>query len=184
MEDRKNELDKKRSFIDDHELSEGHNKRFETLLKQTFPINKKVESATKMKIIFIYVSIAAALILVVGMSLRYYQSTYSTENIAQQKEIEVNPLSEEFIETNQYFSQQMNEEIENIKCKLPYTDENNRKQLTSDIDELLRNNQSFVTEIQQSQDEELAINYLVQHYRTNIATLEFINEKLGKYIKC
>lgn len=129
-------------------------------------------------------SIAAALILIVGMSLRYYQSSYLKDDIAQYNEIDDNFLSEEFIETNQYFSQQMNEEIENIKCKLPYTDENNRKQLVRDIDELLKNNESFIAEIQQSQDEELAINFLVQHYRTNIATLEFINEKLGKYIKC
>ena len=186
MEERKNKIENKRNLIDDQELPEGHDKRFDDLLKKTFDKDVEKRSFTIRKSIFAYIAIAAALMMVIGVTIQYYSSTQSDKEvqIAIQVEVQENNFSEEFVDINQYFAQQMNREIENIMCKLPYTDEANRVQLKRDIDELLKDNQSFVAEIKQSQDEELAINYLVQHYRTNIATLEFINEKLGKYIKC
>lgn len=187
MKDRKNRIGQYRQRIDDVELPDDHRKRFEALLDQKCPKDIKRKEQNTKKIIFTIISIAAACILVFTISRHFLDTSMINDNAPIQLHVEGNSekdFTQEFAETNQYFTQQMNQEIENIKCKLPYTDTENREQLSKDIDELLKSNQEFLTEIEQSENPELAINYLVKHYQINLATLEFINEKLGKYIKC
>lgn len=190
MKDRKKRIDQYRQRIDNLELLDDHNKRFEALLDQKYPkdIKRKEQNVQNTKkIMFTIISIAAACILVFTISRHLFDTSMMNDNEHSQLQAGENSekdFTQEFAETNQFFSQQMNQEIENIKCKLPYTDTENRKLLSKDIDQLLKSNQEFLIEIEQSENPELAINYLVKHYQINLATLQFINEKLGKYIKC
>ena len=78
----------------------------------------------------------------------------------------------------------MDAQIADIMCKLANTDQENQAQLSADIERIMSNNKDFVQEISRSDNKELAIYYLVQHYQKNIETLENINQKLGKYTKC
>jgi len=56
--------------------------------------------------------------------------------------------------------------------------------LTEDLQKIIEQNNRFVEEMGKNENEEIALHYLVKHYKTNIQKLENINEKLGKYTKC
>lgn len=180
MKDRKEYIDKNRELFDDKEPSAGHMGRFEALLdKQQNAKDAKENPAKRVRLIS-FISIAASIAILIGIAVKFYAP----------KSIEVTPSTEspaatdEFRVTNDYYNQQMEEQIADIMCKLAYTDTENQAQLTRDIEKIMNSNAEFVDEMAKNENQEMAIRYLVKHYKTNIQKLENINEKLGKYTKC
>ncbi len=174
MESWEDKIKNKRSLFDDKDLPEGHLIRFEALLNKQEAIKVKVSKRFKPITIF---SIAASVLLVIGVGFYFMTHNHNSNNPQIQ-------ISNEFYTTNEYYNQQMLEQIDNIMCKLSQADNETREQLTQDLESIINENSKFVTNIAQNDNEEMAIYYMVEHYKTNIQVLEFIDKKLSKQIEC
>ncbi|WP_029902968.1 hypothetical protein [Prevotella sp. 10(H)] len=182
MKDIRKFIAENRDLFDEKEPSAGHMERFEALLKEqekTGPVEEKEPKKIK---IFNIISVAATVAILIGVAVTLYapQSIEVAPAPANENAISTG----EFQATNDYYSQQMEEQIADIMCKLAYTDTNNQAQLTTDIQEIIERNKAFVEEMARNENQEVAIRYLVKNYKTNIQRLENINQKLGKYTKC
>jgi hypothetical protein len=124
-------------------------------------------------------SIAASVALLVLVGVRFFTSPIEVDNQLVEKN-----LTEEFLTTDDFYRGQMDRQIADIQCKLDNTDSPAREQLERDLQSLLEENTVFVEEIQTGENAKLELFYLVKHYKTNLRALQFINEKLGKYVKC
>lgn len=175
MKSRENEIRNNKNLFDDKELPEGHFERFEALLNKEEIGKEKVSKRFRLVTIF---SAVASVILLIGAGI--YFSTVNNDgfNNSQIK------MSNEFYTTNDYYKQQMQVQIDNIMCKLDMADNETRIQLVQDIESIISENNTFVTDIQKNDNEEIAIFYMVEHYKTNIEVLEFINSKLENHVEC
>lgn len=184
MKDLKDSIKNNREIFDDQEPSDGHMDRFEALLEKEFPIETEKKRPAK-RIQFIkFASIAASIAIMAVIGIRFYQPNQLSSIGSKIENTENGVSAEEFASTKEYYQQQMDAQIADIMCKLANTDQENQAQLSADIERIMSNNKDFVQEISRSDNKELAIYYLVQHYQKNIETLENINQKLGKYTKC
>jgi hypothetical protein len=174
MNDGRKQIQEHRYLFDDQEPQTGHTERFDALLKR----EKKPKS--KVKLISL-LSIVASIAILITITVKYYTPQAIDNNIPAMPTIEG---SEEFKTTNNYYSQQMEAQIADIMRKLAYTDADNQAQLTKDLQRIKDSNSDFVNEMAKNEDQEMAIHYLVNHYKANIHVLENINEKLGRYTKC
>jgi len=168
-----------RDLFDDLEPSVGHMERFEAMLKQqTSKAEQKQKSGKRIRLIGV-ISVAASIAILAMVAIK----TRTTEPI------EIAPgqetiVTDDFYAVNDYYNKQMQEQISDIMCKLPYTDRENQELLTEDLQKIMDENTGFVNEMAGNENKEQAIYYLKKHYKINIQVLEDINEKLGKYTKC
>ena len=176
MESLRNYIKENRAVFDDKEPSEGHFERFEERLDRLMP-GKQSERTLRIRLITIF-SVAASVLLIVA-AVRFYSSskTGKTESTEQANKTE-------FSVTNQFYSEQMNQSIEHIQCKLSVVNPNIRNQLEKDLNQIVTDNKQFVRKMQNENDEGLAVFYLVKHYKTNLRALKFINDKLGNDVEC
>ncbi|MBK5722703.1 hypothetical protein JGH11_17665 [Dysgonomonas sp. Marseille-P4677] len=178
MKNREKYIEENREIFDDKEPLAGHFERFEALLSKNEmqkdkPVIKKVR-------LFSVISIAASIIILIGVAVKFYGPERITVAPTTEEAIGI----DEFRSMNEFYNQQMEERIADIMCKLAYTDTENQKQLSEDIQKIVVNNVAFVDEMAKNENQEIAIRYLVRHYKANIERLDNINEKLGKYTKC
>lgn len=178
MKDIRNKIEQNRDLFDDQEPSFGHMERFEALLKNQ---NEQNHKHTKKVRLVTILSVAASIAVLIAIAVRFYSPGDGSNGIPTTETISA---TDEFKTTNDYYNQKMEEKIADIMCKLAYTDPENQAQLTKDIQKIIDSNDDFVNEIAKSENPEMAINYLVKHYKKNIDVLENIDEKLGKYTKC
>jgi ElaB/YqjD/DUF883 family membrane-anchored ribosome-binding protein len=171
MKNRKNYIEKNRIVFDDQEPEEGHLERFEEKLNRYSAENK--DKSVKIKWIHAF-AIAASVALLLGVGIRYYSAPVKVEQ---------NPENE-FFTTDNFYKRQMDSQIANIQCKLEKADTKTRKQLEDDLQSLIEENNRFVEKIQNDENEELALFYMVKHYKANLQALRFINNKLENYIEC
>lgn len=178
MKDIRKYIDENREIFDDQEPSAGHMERFEALLDKQETTNS-TGKASRRTLFIRAISVAATIAILIGVAVKFYAP----------ESIEVPPTEDgvqtsEFQATNDFYNQQMEQQIADIMCKLANTDPENQSQLTKDLKKIMENNESFVKEISKNENQEIALRYLVKHYKANIQTLENINEKLGKYTNC
>jgi len=180
MKDRKKYIDKNRDLFDDKEPSAGHMERFEALLNKQegkTPSKKPLRRSLFVRTI----AVAASIAILIGVAVKFY----APQSINPVPETENSDMpKDEFQVTNDYYNQQMEEYIAEIMCKLANTDSENQAQLTKDLEKIIESNTRFVNEMEKNDNKEVALRYLVKHYKVNIQALENINEKLGKYTKC
>ncbi|GHT38481.1 hypothetical protein AGMMS49965_01990 [Bacteroidia bacterium] len=124
-------------------------------------------------------SIAASIAVLVLAGVRFFTPSVEADNQLVEKR-----MADEFLTTDHFYRGQMDRQIADIQCKLDNTDSPARAQLERDLQSLLDENTRFVEKIQTGENEELELFYLVKHYKTNLRALQFINEKLGKYVEC
>ncbi len=179
MEKLKKYIEENRDLFDDKNPSEGHMERFEALLDrlpQQDAINKPARKFNLIRVL----SVAASIAILIGVAFKFYAP----------HQVDAVPLEEntimldEFRATNDYYNQKMEAQIADIMCKLAHTDTENQAQLTADLQRIVDNNADFVNEMAKNQNQEIALRYLVKHYKANIQVLENINQKLGKFTKC
>ena len=165
-----------KDLFDDKELPEGHLDRFEALLDKHNKVERKPAKRIRLSIWF---SAAASVAVIVVIASIYYLSNPLGG-------LENNHIKDtnEFYTKNEFYKQQMNQQIQDIMCKLDQTDPETREELQSDLQKVIKENNIFINELKRSKDQEKAIFYMVQHYDRNIQALEFINSKLGKFIQC
>lgn len=180
MKDLKDYIKNNREAFDDQDPPAGHSERFEALLDKKDQI--EVKKGTKRHNFLKYISVAASIAVLVVIGFRFYEpnkiipTNQGTENIQS--------ISDEFMATNDYYQQQMETQITDIMCKLSNTNTEDQAQLSEDLKQIVDNNKAFVDEMANNDNKELAIHFLVKHYKKNIQILENINEKLGKHTKC
>ena len=181
MKDRKEYIEKNRHLFDSEEPAMGHMNRFEELLKQK-DISSQEKLSNRRRSLFIKIaSVAASIALVIGIGIKIYDP----KNIDIIKpDIENMSITDEFQATNDYYNQQMEEYIADIMCKLSNTETSNQAQLSEDLQNIIENNTVFNKEMEKNENKEIAIRYLVKHYKANIQALENINNKLGKITNC
>ena len=180
MKDRKEFIEKNRELFDDMEPSVGHMERFEALLDQQQDKAEEEKKPGRRVRLMSFISIAASIAILIGVAVTFY----APKSVEVAPETESPIATDEFRTTNDYYNQQMEEQIADIMCKLAYTDRENQAQLTHDIEKIMSTNTAFVDEMAKNENQEMALRYLVKHYKINIQKLESINEKLGKYTKC
>jgi hypothetical protein len=166
-----------RTVFDDKEPAEGHFERFEERLNL---VQSEQQPKRTLKIRFITVfSAAASILLIITAAVWFYFSpdTGKTDLMAQSN-------STEFSVTNQFFTEQMNEKISHIQCQLSVVSPDVRDQLEKDLHQIVTENEQFVQKMQNENNDDLAVYYLVKHYRVNLHALEFIYEKLGSDLEC
>jgi hypothetical protein len=168
MNDLKKYLNENRDVIDGMEPLDGHFDRFEERLNSRAR-EKKRKKATKVKL-YGAVSVAASIALVATGIWMYKQQPDNAGEIFS-----------EFVETEVFYRTQMDKQIAGIYCKLAETDAETQSLLTKDLEEIVENTDTFVEEIRDAKDGELAIYYLVEHYEANLDALRFINNKLEEY---
>jgi len=176
MESLKNYIKENRTVFDDQEPAEGHFERFEERLDH---LTSKKQNKRTLRIGLISIFSAAASVLLIIASVRFYYSSDigKTELTGQTDKTE-------FLVTNQFYTEQMNQKIEHIQCKLSVVSPDIRNQLEKDLNQIVTENKQFVQKMQNENNEELAVFYLVKHYTINLRALEFINDKLGKDVEC
>lgn len=179
MKDIRKYIDENREQFDDKELPAGHMERFEALLKnQEKPVEKI--PAKRVRLISI-ISVAAAIAVLCLLAIKVYiPNNVNITPGLEGTEIE----TESFQATNEHYDELMQQKIADIMCKLAYTDQENQALLTADLEELMKSHTEFVKEMAHNENKEIAMHYLINHYKTNIQVLDNINEKLGKYTKC
>lgn len=179
MKNLRKQIKDNKDIFDDQEPMEGHFERFEALLdKQEKEKRKPIKRMQLMGII----SIAASIVVLMVVAIQLY----SPQHIPNDLPVIENTMevSDEFRATNDFYNRQMQEQIADIMCKLANTDSENQALLNRDLQKIIDGNAAFVNDMANADDEEMAIHYLVKHYKANIQALENINEKLGKYTKC
>lgn len=181
MDDFRKIIENNRGLFDDQEPAAGHIGRFEALLDKQSASDKKPRQ--KVRLMWALSAVASiAVLFFIGIKIFIPDNgQMATTTITP---TENNSLSEEFIATNDYYNQQMEERIANIMCKLVQTDEENQKQLIADLEKIRVKNTEFVKEMRVNENTEVALHFLVKHYKTNIQVLKNIDEKLGKYANC
>lgn len=181
MNDIRKKIDRNRDLFDDQEPSFGHMERFEALLKSKNEEGLKNEKRVKRVRFISAISVAASIAILIAVVVRFSTPDNTEGNISTP---EVIGATDEFKTTNDYYNQKMEAKIADIMCKLAYTDTENQARLTKDIQRIIDGNNDFINEISKNEDKDMAIHFLVKHYRTNIHVLENIDQKLGKYTKC
>lgn len=186
MRNLKDYIKNNRKLFDDQEPPAGHAERFKALLDQQDrnKTQKRKKSSIKRFTIVKFISVAASIAILTVVAIRFYEPHKIEPTGPGIENNDEDTPSVEFRATNEYYRQQMEAQIADIMCKLSYTDAENQSQLSHDLNNLIKNNKVFIDEIANNDNEELAIYYLVKHYKANIEALENINEKLGKYTKC
>ena len=174
-EDFKKYINDNRSLFDDKEPETNHINRFEEILKTK---SKKEHRHFLIKRTSIILSIAASVAILVTLFVK--NNTYTDPIIP----IENNHSISGFQQTNEYYSQQMKEQISDIMCKLAHTDREDQEILTEDLERIMSENSDFINEIVQNENKEQAVHYLIKHYKTNIRILEDINKRLGRNTNC
>lgn len=176
MKDLRKYIEENREIFDDKEPTKGHMERFQALLDKQ---EKNKETTPKRRLISI-ISVAASIAVLIVVAVKFYapQSNISDRIIDNPQQVD------EFQATNEYYNEQMEAQISDIMCKLSHTDTENQAQLTKDIQKMMDRNADFVEEMGKNEDKEIALHFLVKHYRANIQALENINEKLGKFTNC
>lgn len=167
-----------RDVFDDKDPSFGHIERFEALLNKQETENTRRKAPRRTLFIRTF-AIAASIAILIGVAVTFY-APQSIDTVPTERGMETN----EFQVTNDFYNQQMEAQIADIMCKLAYTDNENQAQLSHDLEKIIDSNKSFVREMANSENKDMALRYLVKHYKANIQALENINEKLGKYTKC
>lgn len=178
MEDRRKLIEENRDLFDDKEPLAGHADRFQALLDKQQSSEKR--RPIKKSLIIRATAVAASIAILIGIGVKFY----APKSINAVPDIENNNIMNEFQATNDYYNQQMEEYIADIMCKLANTDVSNQNQLSTDLQKIIDNNTSFVEEMKKNENKEMALRYLVKHYKANIQALENIDKKLGKYTNC
>jgi hypothetical protein len=173
MSDWKNYLNENGHVFDDKEPAEGHFERFEERLNRLAAGKKRKQT---LKIRLVAFSAAASVLLIIFAGMWFYPSSTAGEKLAEQ--------GNEFSETEIFYKKQLDEQIAGILCKLDKADAETRIRLENDLQNIVEESDNFVKEIRNNENEELAIYYLVEHYKVNLETLHFINNKLENYFKC
>jgi hypothetical protein len=173
MNELKKYFEENRNIFDNEEPLNGHVERFEKRLNNLVTEKKRKQTLT-VRFISTF-SIAASIALMFAAGIIWML-------VSPQKEIEQN--INEFTETEMFYREQMNGQISEILCKLDKADADTRNWLEKDLRSLTEDNNSFVEEIKEHGNEELAIYYLVEHYKANLQTLQLINTQLGEYFNC
>ncbi|MDR2956093.1 MAG: hypothetical protein LBV43_13535 [Prevotella sp.] len=171
-------IDDNRETFDDKEPSAGHFDRFEALLNSREKDKEEKKPKRKINLVPI-LSIAASVAILIGVAIKFYAPDSIKRVPAEQIE-----KVDEFQATNDYYNQLMEEKIADIMCKLASTDSENQVLLSRDLEQIIDYNKQFVNEMKNNENREIALLYLVKHYKTNIQALEGIDEKLGKYANC
>jgi len=177
--DIKNYIDQNRDLFDDKEPLDGHMERFEAMLGQLDEKKREKKTAKRVRLVSL-ISVAASIAVLIAVAVKFYAPESINVSAPTQESISTS----EFHATNEYYNQQMEEQIADIMCKLAHTDPQNQAQLTSDLQQIVEQNQTFVEQMKEKDNQEIAIRYLVKHYKANIQALRNINEKLGKYTHC
>ncbi|MDR2652754.1 MAG: hypothetical protein LBC68_10670 [Prevotellaceae bacterium] len=168
MSELKKYFEENKNIFDNQEPLDGHFERFEKRL-DNLVAEKKRKHTLKIRLITAC-SIAASILLVVVAGLWLHSS----------KPTKV----DEFAKTEAFYREQMNEQINDILCKLDKADAETRDQLEKDLQNITEENKKFVEEIKATENEGLAIYYLVEHYNANLEILQSINDILSEYFKC
>lgn len=155
-------LNENRDLLDDREPPEGHFRRFENRLD-------KFQSSGKKTKYLRFSAIAASVAILISLSWFMKNDTKDTNDI---------------YVTQQYYQEKMSEKLALIECKLEKADWETRSQLETDLEILQQDNEDFLQIIQDNKDSEIMLEYLEQHYQTNLRVLSIINNKLGNHIKC
>lgn len=168
-----------REEFDDQEMPAGHMERFGALLDKQEETNP--EKKSKRFHLLTIAAVAASLAIVTMLGIHFLSPENAITGAAGDGTVTV---YSEFLQTNAFYKGQMESQIEDIMCKIENADPETKIQLQKDLEKILAENKEFVEQIEQTDNEELAIFYLVQHYKRNIQALEFINEKLGTHLNC
>jgi hypothetical protein len=167
MKDERETIKENRFIWDDQEPDKGHFERFE----------KRLNRKAKLTGVFA-VAASVAVLICLGMWL------FLSPDKAGENELSEQSMTNEIGEVDRFYKEQMKVEISAIQCKMEKTDHQIRNQLEEDLQNIILENNRFVEKIQKDEDAELAIFYLVKHYKTNLKILQFINDKLGNYVEC
>ncbi|GHU79534.1 hypothetical protein FACS1894145_3900 [Bacteroidia bacterium] len=173
MESLKNCIKENRAVFDDREPADGHFERFEERLNCLEPA-KQPKRSLKFRLITVF-SAAASVCLIV-MAVLWMQN--------EENDLAGQPNKTEFSVTNQFYAEQMNEKIDHIQCKLSAVSPGVRNRLEEDLHQIVTENKQFVQKMQKESNEDLAVFYLIKHYKINLHTLEFISGKLGSDVEC
>ena len=173
MQNLREEFQKNKERLNDKLPNEGHIERFEKRLEQ---FNQSNRQGTNKKRYFFAVSIAASLALIIGIGTFIFDN--DSTQFAEQN------VAEQFTLTNNFYKEEMNSQIAEIECKLTNVDEDIKDQVINDLKNVIKESQFFVESIESDENSELAMKYLVKHYRTNIEALKQINSKLGNHVEC
>jgi hypothetical protein len=175
MESLKELIKENPAVFDDREPAEGHFERFEERLNR-LALEKQPKRTLKFGL-FAGFSAAASILLIVVTTVWLHPSPENAGQVEQ-------PGKTDFSVTNRFYAEQMDEKITRIRCKLSAVSPDVRNQLEEDLHWIVAKNEQFVRNMQKEDNENLAVFYLVKHYRINLHTLEFISDKLGKDIEC
>jgi len=177
MESLRNYLKENRAVFEDKEPAEGHFERFEERLAR-FISEKQPKKTLNVRLVTVFSAAASVLLIIAAVVWLYFSPEIRDRDMSLQ------PDKNEFSITNQFYAEQMNEQIERIQCKLSVVNPGIRNQLEEDLHQIVMENEQFVQKMQNENNEDLAIFYLVKHYRVNLHTLEFISDKLGNDVEC
>jgi len=177
MESLKKFIKENRSAFDDKEPAEGHLERFEERLN-LLTHEKQNKRTLRIRLITGF-SVAASILLIIMAGVWFHSLP----------KIEKTDLTErsdktEFSVTNQFYAEQMNKKIAQIQCKLAAVSPDIRNQLEKDLHQIVMDNNQFVQKMQNENNENLAVYYLVKHYKIKLQVLNFISDKLGNDVEC
>jgi len=176
MESLKNYIKENRAVFDDKEPAEGHFERFEERL-DCLMAEKQANRTLKVRLLTVF-SAAASVLLIIA-AVRFYSPPETEKN-----QLTGQADKTEFSVTNQFYTEQMNQKIERIQCKLSAVSPDIRIQLEKDLNQIVTDNKQFVKKMQNENDEDFAVFYLVKHYEINLRALKFISDKLGDDGEC
>ncbi|GHT64489.1 hypothetical protein AGMMS50239_22300 [Bacteroidia bacterium] len=177
MKSLKNYIKENPAVFDDQEPAEGHFERFAERLNR-LASEKQPKRTLKFRLITVF-SAAASVFLIIMATVWLHSSPEEEKN-----DFSEQPDKTEFSVTNRFYAEQMNEKIEHIQCKLSTVSPNVRSQLEGDLQQIVTENKQFIQKMQKENNENLAVFYLVKHYKINLHTLEFISDKLGDDGEC
>lgn len=165
-----------KQLFDDQELPQGHKDRFIALLDKQ---EKSSRKAKRIKLMTTIVSIVACVAIIVFIGVKHKDLGQDYDKI-----VPTLMHSKEFVDLNNFYRDQMEEQIANIMCKLEHADAETSISMKRDIDRLIEENRIFLEDISKSEDKELALFYVTQHYDRNLEVLNFINNTLGSHFNC
>lgn len=156
------------------ELSVNHSNKFEVLLKKELQLQKPIKKNYK------WISIAASVVLLLSLGIKFYPTTIIEKTPVKSKEISLGSISPEFETIEEYYKNSINLEI----SQLELTDENNEMidGYLLKIAELTKEYKSLTLELNKNGVNDATIDALIRNLQLRLQLLKRLKKQL-KHLK-
>jgi len=164
MENLENFINKNRNDFDSSDLSKSHIQKFE---------NKLLGASKKSNNVYYWITIAAAIFVLIGFSV-FYQNQIYNSNYIEKENVYLSDVSDKYSEVEKYYKKDIDDKIdefEQLNCKINIEQ---RKMVDLELKQLDIVYRSLQKELKNNKNDQRIINAMVDNYQNKVKFLELV----------